>query len=208
MKYKNAYDGIKLIYLSEVLTLIGALTLVASALLTLLLGADEVADVIALVTMLLSLVGGLVLMLVAYILSIVGIVKGSRDEDGFRAALLFVLFGILLSVLSAVFNASANPVLNGIFTVLGDVARFAVTIFIIQAIRNIADRRNNGAVSEHGRRLLLIALIITALTLAAHVLGFFPLIVPAILSLAAAVLSIVMDIAYLVYLSKAKKMLA
>jgi len=208
MKFNNAYEGIRKIYTAGILTLVGGVVMLISAVLTLILGASNASsDLIGIILLVLGILGSVALLVVAYIINIVGVKKAALDETGFKAALLFIIAGIALSALSGVFNSANSPVADGIFTILRDINQLAVIAFIIQGIRNIADRKNNGSVSKEGQKLLLIALICYALTLIAHVVGFFPLLNEHIITIVAAVLNLFVTIVYLNYLKKALKML-
>ena len=209
MKFNNAYDGIRKIYTAGILTLIGAVVLLASAILALILdkSANISTDLIGIILIALGLFGSVILLVIAYIINIIGVRKAALDENGFKAALLFIMAGIVLAILSGVFNSENSPAADGIFTILRDVNELAVIAFIIQGVRNLADRKNNGSVSRDGQKLLLTALICYALTLIAHVIGFFPLLSEHIITAVTAALSLIVTILYLNYLKKALKML-
>lgn len=211
MNFSNAKEGIKKIYSAGLLTLIGLILMLTSPVLLLLFNVsgsgNDIGGWVALVTMILGILGGVVLLIISFVIEIIGVRKASKDENGFKAALLFIVAGIALAVLGGIFRADTYPVPNSIIAILSEINSFAVIAFIIQSVRNIADRKNNGEMSRSGQKLLLIAMIIYGLIIVVRIIGFFPLLDQNIISIIVTLLSLCVTVLYLNYLKKALKML-
>ncbi|MBR0087191.1 MAG: hypothetical protein IJL98_05575 [Lachnospiraceae bacterium] len=216
MKFPNAYEGVKKIYTAEILGLIGT----ALALLALFFGlifvtaADTKADTAAFASLggfAIFALAGSILGIIAFIMNIVGINRAKLDEDEFTKALMYVILGILASVISAVF--SKNVIINGIADTFSKVCDLLATVFIIYGIISLSNRLNNPQMAEFGRKNLV---LIVAVTLLSVILDIVSTIfqgkgmqnVYAVLGILAGIASIVQYIIYLTLLSRAKKMLA
>ena len=211
MRFPNAYAGVKKIFTAEILGLIAVILLLVAAVMALVAkggaeqGVDEAVVVGGIGAAALGL-PALVLMVITFILNIVGLNAGAKDEPKFRTALTWVIIGIVASVVSGL-NVSW---LQGACETLGNLANILITIYVVQAIVSLSEKKMDEGMKAKGKRLLTIILVVYALATIAQVLGDFVVTgkVGAILAVVALVLGIVQYVLYLSYLSKAKKMLA
>ena len=218
MRFPNAYEGVKKIFTAEILALIARVCVLVAAIGGLAaVGAVAVADsvdgdsVIAVGLAGAGLAGifGVaagVIAIIAFILQIVGINKAKADEPAFKTAMIFILVAIAASGVGSIF--SSNETLQSIAQIVTDVAGLCVTLYIIQGIKSLADRLNNGAVSAKGNQIFLLIAVMYGVVLLANLIGLFAPTIAGVLAIVAAVVGIVQYFFFLSYLSQAKKMLA
>ncbi len=219
MKFENAAKGIKKIFSAEILALIAMLaTTVAAVALVLATGAADLNDLglAAVAGILLAVFGiaAVVLFIISAILNIVGIVNASKDDEGFKTALIFTILGIVFAVLSAVFQ-NGNTTVYSICSTLQKISELCVTLYIIQGIINLAQKLHNNDMVRRGTNLFkvilavyLIYLLVDILTIVLQATSIIAGTIAIALTVGGAVLSIIQYILYLILLAKAKKMLA
>ena len=110
MKFPNAENGVKKLFTAEILQIIAAVALAAAAvmgLVTLANAANENAGAtlgFGAGTLVFS-IGGAVVSLIAFILTIVGLVKASKDDDGFKTALAFIILAVVATIVGSCFQS-------------------------------------------------------------------------------------------------------
>jgi hypothetical protein len=218
MRFPNAYEGVKKIFTAEILALIARVCVLVAAIGGLAaVGAVAVADsvdgdsviAVGLAGAGLSGIFGVaagVIAIIAFILQIVGINKAKADEPAFKTAMIFILVAIAASGVGSIFSSSET--LQSIAQIVTDVAGLCVTLYIIQGIKSLADRLNNGAVSAKGNQIFLLIAVMYGVVLLANLIGLFAPTIAGVLAIVAAVVGIVQYFFFLSYLSQAKKMLA
>lgn len=224
MQFPNASSGIKKIFTAEILQLIGSVLSFICALLAFsavgsAVGYEKTGSNVAAASALASGAGMMVffiaasvLMLIAFIFNLMGIVRASRDESTFKIALYAVIAGIVFTALSGVFSGM-NARVSGVMDALGTVADLVVTLYVIQGIRMLASRMNNREVDNRGQKIYMIILGVLLLRLIANIIvvifgGRFATAIGLTVYLVSIALSLVQYIMYLIFLAKAKKMLA
>lgn len=232
MKFPNAAKGIKKIFSAEILRLFGGICMIIAAtvfvigLATASLNINDLSNVQNIsgllagasastaVTMFLiglCIIGvAFILYFIGFILNLVGYINARRDDDAFLSALVFLLISIVFSV---IYSFTISNGVGGVMYSLASLCQTIATIFVIAGVVKLADRLNRGDVSSMGSNILkllitieVIAFIISLIT--TFMGGAAASVTAAILLLVAFVLSFIKYIMYLVFLSKAKKMLA
>ena len=216
MKFPNAYAGVKKIFTAEILSLIAAVcsTIALALTATTLIAAASDNE-----TGTLASIGGLavfgvaviVLAIIAFILQLVGTINGSKDESAFRIAMFLIIAGIVISGASSFFSNNATA--KSILTILSDAVSLGVTVYIIQAIKNLAERLTNSEMMAKGDNIFKIILIIYALIIIARIITLIfqntaGVVAAVVFIVIAGILEVVQYVLYLMYLAKAKKMLA
>ena len=154
MKFPNAYKGVKKIHLAQILMIICAVLAIASLFVLAWNNVDlqnvteenvansNLTAASAGTAATLALVSGL-LIIVAFILELVGIINGMKDDENFKTALAAIGIGVLLNVLKTVLKTD-------FMTEWADTASmvlsFLATWYILTAIANLADKLGNSAV--------------------------------------------------------------
>ena len=214
MKFPNAYDGVSKIFLAEILALIAAACGVVTAILVLSgVGAEQVGS--AALGGGLAIGGGIfglaatVLLVISFILNILGVSHASKDEEGFKSALIAIIVGIIAAVVGAIF--SKNLTLAAICDIVSKICEILVFWFCISGIINLAEKLRDNNVRNKAESLvkLIIGMYAVGIVLAIiNAFVTFKHFLENVISVAAAVLSIIAYIMYLSLLSSAKRMLA
>ncbi len=235
MKYPNAYSGVRKIFTAEILSVIGVIVLIISAVLGLLTAAAGIAAQSADaetssahtglavgfgIPMLILLLGAGVLAIVAFILQIIGVTRASKDERIFKNALFYILVGVIAKATDAVTGAFAGVIgksgldlVSSICTNLSKIATILVTYYIIIGVITLAEKIGNEKIEKQGKTILNLILIMLILSLIATITSTVFLqsgtndVIISVLSLAAGVIELISYIIYLVFLGRAKKML-
>ncbi len=159
---KNAYAGIKKIYYAEIIQLIAVILMLASVILLAIAGAKTNTENAVIGAVLFF--AGLIIELIAFIMSILGIRKASMDEPIIKKAFYFVLAAIAAGVVEAVF--SENSMISNIAAAAGDFFSYCSTFFVLSGIVSIAEKRSSSEVSAKAkstRKRLMRIMILTAL---------------------------------------------
>ncbi len=221
MTFPNAFQGVKKLFTSEILKLIATLCALIGSIagvLTIAAAVNESNGGVvggSIATVVLGL-GATVLLLIAYILKLIGLKKAGNDEPRFAQAFIIAIFALILAVVSGILGSLnvGNGVVDTIFQILANVAEIIITVFVIQGIQNLAEKLNQHDIAETGSKLQIIIIVFYVLAIIASVL---PLIfganpatatISSIIAIVGAVLNLIAYIVFLVYLSKAKNMLA
>lgn len=221
MKFPNAAKGVKKIFTAEILNLIGTIVMVIAAIVAAIgvAGASgaQSSDGKALVlgggimVALIFIAVYMILATIAYIMNLVGIINASKDETNFKSALLFLIVGIVTTILVAAFRN--NPVVYSLMVSLGNLMNVFVNIFVIAGGVKLADRLNRGDVSTKGTNVLKLIIVVAILSLIASLIssfmgGMVASVTAAVLFIVGLVLNIIKYFMYLSYLSQLKKALA
>lgn len=213
MKFANAYKGLKTLKMAEVLNIIG---LSAAALIILVsivvmggigsradLSTQDVAN--AMGGSLILLVGGFVsvaLAVIAYILQIIGINEAKTDDEGFDNALMFVIGGIVVSLISG----GASGWFGVVMSIASKVLSVIVTLCIISGIRSTAKRLGNTEVENKGRTVNIIVIVLAVIAIALSVAGSFIPSFEMLLVFVTGCFNVAKSAVFLAYLSSAVKM--
>ena len=134
MRFPNAYKGVSRIYLAEILSLVAAILGIVSAIVVA-AGSGGTGAGLA--------IGGsfflavtTVLILAGFIINIIGVSNASHDEPAFKTALLFIVLGILCSIVGSIF--AGNPVIYSIALIVSRISEILVFWFCINGISNLA----------------------------------------------------------------------
>ena len=214
MQFSNAAKGIKKIFSSVILEIIGGVGLVISTLFVLVIAAmiesgDESLGLTGLIGIIAMAVSG-VLTLVAAILSVVGMAQASKDEGSFKIAIIVLIAAVVTGVLSIFLRE--HQVIYNIVTQITDLLHLIVTIYVIQGVINLAEALGEKGIIKHGKHLFIMITIIYGLTCLANIVvaifgGQTASMIAGVIAFLAEALGLAQSIVYIVFLSKAKKML-
>ena len=232
MKFPNAAKGIKKMFTAEILHLIGVILMIIAAsfavvglstaaidvnnlpstqnLSELFAGANGTAAA-NLILIGIGLVGiAFILYFIGFILNLVGYINARHDGNEFLTALVFLLISI---VFSAVYGFTIYNGIGGVMYSLATLCQTIATIFVIAGVVKLADRLNRGDVSSMGSNILKLLITIEVIAFVVSLIttfmgGAVASVTAAILLLVAFILSFIKYIMYLIFLAKAKQMLA
>lgn len=213
--FPNAYEGVKKIYLGEILALIASILLLAGSILSitgLQAGENTVSGGGLLVGGGLIVIAAAVLMIIATIMNIIGVSRASKDESAFKNALIALIFGIAANILVSVF--SNDPTVSSIGKALTNVTEILASYYICTGIINLADRLCNSDVSARGKKvrsilmgIWVIAAVLNVLTILFGTNATMQTVI-GIIAIAGGIVSIVAYFLYIGLLGRAKNMLA
>ena len=225
MKFPNAYNGSKKLFIAELISLIAAILLIVGAFVA--LGSIKTVDENTIDAAVGGVLGGAGIMLaagiaavVAFIIQLVGINACAKDEPTFKSALYAILAGIVASIASSAVSGK-SAMLGSIFSAVSSLASMIAIVFVIKGFMKLADQLGRSDVSSSGKTVMYATIGLLAVSI---ILTFVSgLITPAeiktaadessaktgeIISLIASALSIIQSIIYLIFLKKSKDMLA
>ena len=220
MKFPNAAKGVKKIFNAEIISLIAALVGGAGLILGL-IGASNETDESAGTTLLavsgaLLIVSGIAL-LVAGIMNIIGFIQAAKDEEGIKRAVLCTVFSALFAFVAAFFE-NQTGFLGGLGSVLSTIAtvlNMLVALFMIGGLMNLSAKCNRPDMVKRGHSILTTIVVSYLITLALSILIRFGAYTSSFgagvinwLSGLSALFTVFIYVLELIYLAKAKKMLA
>ena len=147
--------------------------------------------------------GSMILAIVAYIMQIVGVNEAKTDDEGFDNALIFIVAGMIVSVVGAFFKGWVGSVLSLTVKVLNVI----VIVCMINGVRGLAQKSGNEKVDNNGKTVCTVVIVLSVIAI---LLGFVNVFVPSIellLTLISGCMSITKTIVFVVYLCKGIKML-
>ena len=202
MKFPNAAKGVKKIFNAEIISLIAAL-IGGAGLIPGLIGAsqetgDSVGTTLLAVSGALLIVSGIAL-LVAGIMNIIGFIQAAKDEEGIKRAVLCAVFSALFAFVAAFFE-NQTGFLGGLGTVLSSIAtvlNMLVALFMIGGLMNLSAKCNRPDILALS---ILIRFGAYTSSFGAGVINW--------LSGLSALFTVFIYVLELIYLAKAKKMLA
>ena len=206
MQFPNAYKGVSKIFIAQVLVLVADVVgIVVSG-----LYAAQNNSVNALIAGLGVAVG--VITIIAFILNLLGLIDAKKDEGRFGTALFIMIAAIVLSCISVAF--AENETVTNVFKQLTNICEVLVTFYVISGIITLAKKLNDEEMAAKGKRIITMVVAAWALAIIAGLVASFikgsdaALAVSAVLLLISAIVGTLAVILYVLYLAKAKKMLA
>lgn len=216
MRFPNAFDGVSKIRTSQILAVVATALLFISAILGLAMiplssgGPGNALYALLAAFGFVAMAAGII-SIIALIINIIGINRASKDEPIFKTALIAVVVNILLSCIGSAAGENGST-LSDLMSILSSVAQVITCILIIRGIISLADQLGDGEMVERGNTTRNLVLCLFAVSLVLKAVSDFFIrgsgTASSILTLVAAILSLVQFIVYLSYLTRAKNMLA
>ena len=208
MKFPNAFNGSKKIFLAEILALIAAVLVMIAGIAV--GGAVKAETGEGAVNGILGagalvVVGGIVA-IVAFIVEILGINACAKDEPKFKTALYAILAGIVASVISSA-TASSSTV-STIFSVIGSVASLFATILIIKGFISLADQLGRSDVASFGNTTLYLYIATGVISILASIISVAAKSTAVAMAWISGIVSVIGLIVFIIFLKKSKDMLA
>ena len=215
MRFPNAALGVKRIFTAEILSLLaailGALTVMGAAFTAgvsrvAIASSGNVASGASLASLGFTAIFGiatLVLTVIAFFMKLFGVNKANADESSFGIAFALILISLVLSIISAFLTGTIGSVLN----ILSQILNLIITWAIVNGIRNLAVRLSDSAMEAQGKTVFTLLLCSYGLSIVAKLISLFAPAFASVLSVVALILQLVYYVLYLIFLSRAKKML-
>lgn len=210
MTFPKAYSGVRKIFVSELLQILGGFL----AALTAIFAVTGFTPLVA--------AGGsigiaaLVLEVVAFILQMVGLAQGGKGADQFMIAFWIIVISIVLNILIPILNQyvpNLGVVISVLEAVAGAASVFAI-LYTIFGVVNLANKLGDNDMAYNGRRLAWLVVILYATGV---VIKLIPSFIPdptkvvttviGVIAIVAAVIEVICYVLTLIYLGRAVKML-
>ncbi len=218
MRFPNSLNCVKKLFLAELLGMIAAVLgavssvmLIGSSAAIVASGGNSGGAIATAGISVLMTVATVVLGIVAFAIRLTGLNCGAKEEIYFRKAFNCVFVGLAASIFSGIF--SLISVLSSLLSIVSTVAGILVTLFVIQAIMNLADKTGDVTVKAKGFTLLKLIIGIAVANVVLNILSAIFRTIPAMSSVAGvlgiilSIVQIIQYILYLIYLVSARKML-
>lgn len=209
MNYSNARNGVKKIFVSELIALAASVILLVFSVIGW-AGSQDSQLSETLVASDIMLLVGLGIYIFAYILQIIGIVKAGKDEPAFKVSLYAILALLAATILEGVFYK--NQVVAFIFEIAQGVAEFFLVHYIIHGIMHISEHLEKPEMIKKGKRIFIV--IYTALAFEIIVIIFEIIFgkeageeLSAPFEIVANVLKMLENILFLIYIGKGNNLL-
>lgn len=197
MNYPSAASGLKMMFLAQILTIVGAVVTVVGAML-----AVVTAGILSIVMLL-----GSLLVLAAGILDIVGLYKAGADDQGYRGALIFALIAVVVGVIMGWVDQSS--IFYTLLSIVDSILTFLVVNAVCQTTGNLLHSMGKDDLAEKGNTVSKLYLICTVITVVCALVGAIPVIniLAGLAGIVGGVITIVGYVLYLIFLSNGGKAL-
>lgn len=210
MKFINAYEGLKKIFVSQVISVISLLFVLITNIIILVAFEDFMSYELSLFCMsciiVLSIIAG-VIGIAGIVFEILGLNQARKDERYFKKALFFLFIDIAAVLVTVL---TGRGMFNNIFSGISETATLLVNVYIIMGVFDLADQMDQKEVESRGKITLVSMVVVFVLSVIVRFFGIFVDdgdILYSIISVICLALEIVVFLIFLTYLSKAKKML-
>ncbi len=207
--YVNAYKGVKKIYYSEVLAILGAICTVVVAILGLLTPTETIALVAGAFG-----IAAVVVLILGFFLQLLGLEQAGKDHSSFKTAFWVVVFGIVMGIVSGVLQALDDKSYALIGDMMSSVTSLTNILVVMFTITGISALVSDQKFAAQGKRICLTMAIVYAITFTISILtsvcdnaGDTIKIVFGVLALLAAIVDLVIYINIFFYYRKSLKLL-
>lgn len=176
-RYPNAAEGLKLVFYSQIVSIIAVLFSWIP-------------------------VVGVILVLVAGVLNLVGLNKAADDDGGYRTA-------FQLTIVRIIVNLVGIFVLETLLSQVASILSLAILYFVCMTTVNLLRGDGDSKLADRGELVWKINLVCTVVSVALYVLAFIPVlnVLAAIAAVVIAIVSLVGAILYLMFLNGSYKVL-
>lgn len=197
MNYPSAAGGLKMMFLAQILTIVGAVVTVVGAML-----AMVTAGILSIVMLL-----GSLLVLAAGILDIVGLYKAGADDQGYRGALIFALIAVVVGIIMGFMEEGGF--LYALLSIADSILTFLVVNAVCQTTGNLLHSMGKDDLAEKGNTVSKLYFICTVITVVCTLVGAIPVInvLAGLASIVGGVITIVGYVLYLIFLNNGGKAL-
>lgn len=200
--YPNAAKGLKMIFTSQILTMIGLVLAAlgtAMTLVSVLAGGSGAVGIVV--------IPGLIAVIVAYVMEIVGLSRASNDDANYRIAMGAAVAALVAIILSCVIK---SDILSTLLSIVAILLNFVVVNNVCQTSGNLLHSLGNDTLANRGATISKIYFICTIVSVVCTVVDLIPFLnaLSSIVSFVASIAALVGYIMYLTFLSSGSKALA
>ena len=200
-------DGVKKIYLAQLMSIVLMAVTIFMALISIMALKAESNGLLALAGVLAIVI--LVLAIVIIVFEMLGCYRAGSSENAFMIAFYILVFTLAVSLVGGFVS---NTVVSVIISILGDACNILTTFFILTGLCNIFAARGNTEMTTKGKNLIILEIVLYVVALILNVVDRFlnnesTQMVAYIVSILAAVASLVAYILLFIYLKKSSELL-
>lgn len=170
MKYPNAANGLRLMFIGEILTIVGAVLTVI------------------LIGPIISLIGG--------IMALVGLYRARIDDEGYNTAFMLNIVGIAVNIIALFFGSGFG---GSLMDIIKTIISLATLYYVVNTTSNLLYSMGENDLSARGKTVWSINLVCTIVTVVITLLAYVPLL-NLLAAVAAVLLLIVQLVGYILYL--------
>lgn len=191
MNYPSAASGLKMVFLAQILMIVGAVAAAAGVALAVVTGG---------ILAILALLGSL-LVLAAGILYILGLYKANADDQGYRRALIFVLINLAVNLIGN--WVKDGGILSALLSIVGDVLTFLAVNAVCQTTSNLLHSMGKDDLAEKGNTVSKLYFICTVISVVCTLVGAIPIlnVLAGIANLVGSIITLVGYVLYLIFLN-------
>lgn len=213
MQFTKAESGIRKIFISQILFIIGFATSLITAVVSMLVhtmnGETQNQIVLTPFTSYLNYFS-ISIMMIGFIMMLIGVFIACVDDENFKVALYSIVFGVALAIISIVW--SSVDAVGTITNLLTTLTSYLAILYIIQGIRNLAQKLERNDIEKKGSFLYKLFSVLyifeTCITISLLILSDISAIIPFfILQIVGDITSFFQNLLFMLYLGKAKRML-
>lgn len=220
MKYPDALRGIKKIYTSEILLLLAGLlggvasVFGAQASQQIAQGGAEGIDAGTAFGVLIPILASGLIAIIATIIEFFGLKDAANENEYFKNGYIYALIGLVLSIALTILSyTKVSDMVSDLGKIVSNFIQMVVTFYVITGIKDLAEKLGDTDMVSRGKKtfniyaaaIICASLVELALTL---LQDNAKTIVVGILGAVTVILTVIGYALYLIYLSRAKKMLA
>ena len=208
LNYPNAAQGVKKLYVAEILSLIGSIILGVG----IVFGIDGLFNDVAWMALLsVALIGAAgVLLLISSINNLVGLSKASKDDQGYKAAFWMMVISMILSIIFCSISGVAKTmvsmnILANFCLNMSTVLELLSILLAIRTTEKLLVLKGDAILAATGEVSLFLMIAPFVVTVLLRIITFFtPAIIETILSIVATLVQVFGYLMYLSFLSAAK----
>ena len=215
MKFPNAHAGVKKLFICEIIGIAASILAIVGAV----LAAIGLKDPALLATGGSVVLASTIALIVVFVLQLVGLHQGGKDELQMKYAFCLTILGVILGVVSSILSSlKASEGLTMAITFVNaaqSVATLLASYYVLMGISSLAGKLKDEAMEKQGRRLATWVIVFFCVSILFEVFGGifktnqaqWLVVTATILAIVAAVAELVVYIITFVYYGKAVKML-
>jgi len=185
--YPNAANGLHLMFIAEVLAVVGAILMLIP---------------------IINLIGS-ILAIIALVMMMVGLNKAGADDQGYRTAFMLSIVNLVVSIIGAFIPVGA---IKSILSIVSTVLNLAVVYYVITTTANLSHSIGNEELPRKGNTVWVLYILCAIISVICTILVMIPSLViiaiAGVIAIIVAIIQIVAYILYMIFLSNASKALA
>lgn len=168
MKFENAYNGVKKLFISEIISIVSSLLAIIMPILY--MAANKSNDEILIRINTVLGFGGSVLLLAAFVFQIFGLNEAGKANVKIKYAFYCIIFAIILTSVNAGLNSIVNKdyfldTVIRIFNIGIDVLTVFVAYYVLSGISTLANKLGNEKMAKRGIFLSKVILILFVISI-------------------------------------------